>query len=427
MNRNITLETALILNKYTDINLIAGSVVGITAASDDINKRVNLTISNTSGVAFITSVTDTASVDLSVAAQALTATVLPAGVNHNALANLTVGDPHTQYGLEANPLSQFASTTSAQLAGVISDETGSGSLVFANTPTLVTPVLGAATATSLDINGTTTTNSLIVDGVTLNTVIVDTTTLVVDAMSHNVGIGTATPTYKLTVQGGAVDFFGGYFHCDGVSGLTTLSELTVNNNAAIATANITVGNITTINATNGNIVTVAATTVGANTMNADEIFVSKNQNAATQLHINNTTAGTDAIAGIIMGTDDTGELSLLITSSAFTGFPNTAALTVNAAGGLYIENTLGGIIIEPIQENNGNGFNVNITSSDGFDSGATARNGGNVVLTPGIAVNGGTDGQIKFGTHTAIGAETVTGYITIRDAGGTLRKLAVVS
>ena len=46
-------------------------------------------------------------------------------------------------------LSQFAATTSAQLAGVISDETGSGALVFATSPTLVTPTLGAAAATSL--------------------------------------------------------------------------------------------------------------------------------------------------------------------------------------------------------------------------------------------------------------------------------------
>lgn len=44
--------------------------------------------------------------------------------------------------LTANPLSQFAATTSAQLAGVISDETGTGALVFATSPTLVTPVLG---------------------------------------------------------------------------------------------------------------------------------------------------------------------------------------------------------------------------------------------------------------------------------------------
>lgn len=46
-------------------------------------------------------------------------------------------------------LSVFASTSSSELAGVISDETGSGALVFANTPTLVTPVLGSATATSI--------------------------------------------------------------------------------------------------------------------------------------------------------------------------------------------------------------------------------------------------------------------------------------
>jgi hypothetical protein len=39
--------------------------------------------------------------------------------------------------------------TSAELAAAISDETGTGALVFANTPTLVTPVLGAATATSI--------------------------------------------------------------------------------------------------------------------------------------------------------------------------------------------------------------------------------------------------------------------------------------
>lgn len=51
--------------------------------------------------------------------------------------------------LTTNPLSQFASTTSSQLAGIISDETGTGSLVFANTPTFVTPVLGTPTSGNL--------------------------------------------------------------------------------------------------------------------------------------------------------------------------------------------------------------------------------------------------------------------------------------
>jgi hypothetical protein len=44
--------------------------------------------------------------------------------------------------LTTNPLSQFAATTSAQLRGVLSDETGTGAAVFATSPTLVTPALG---------------------------------------------------------------------------------------------------------------------------------------------------------------------------------------------------------------------------------------------------------------------------------------------
>ena len=46
-------------------------------------------------------------------------------------------------------LSALAATTSAELAGVISDETGSGSLVFATSPTLVTPNLGTPSAINL--------------------------------------------------------------------------------------------------------------------------------------------------------------------------------------------------------------------------------------------------------------------------------------
>ena len=45
-----------------------------------------------------------------------------------------------------NNLSVMAATTSAQLAGVISDETGSGKLVFDTSPTLVTPALGTPSA-----------------------------------------------------------------------------------------------------------------------------------------------------------------------------------------------------------------------------------------------------------------------------------------
>lgn len=49
----------------------------------------------------------------------------------------------------SDKLSAFASTTSAELRGVISDETGTGSLVFATSPTLVTPILGTPTSVTL--------------------------------------------------------------------------------------------------------------------------------------------------------------------------------------------------------------------------------------------------------------------------------------
>jgi hypothetical protein len=52
--------------------------------------------------------------------------------------------------LSTGNLSQFAATTSSQLAGVISDETGSGALVFATSPTLTTPSIGVATGTSFN-------------------------------------------------------------------------------------------------------------------------------------------------------------------------------------------------------------------------------------------------------------------------------------
>ena len=48
-----------------------------------------------------------------------------------------------------------------------------------------------------------------------------------------------------------------------------------------------------------------------------------------------------------------------------------------------------------------------------------------------LCLKGGTgsvaNGNVRFGTHAAVGAETVTGYITIKDEGGTTRKLAVIS
>jgi len=57
------------------------------------------------------------------------------------------------YATNANKLNFFAATASSELSGVISDETGSGSLVFGTSPTLTTPNIGAAIGTSLTATG----------------------------------------------------------------------------------------------------------------------------------------------------------------------------------------------------------------------------------------------------------------------------------
>lgn len=76
--------------------------------------------------------------------------------NNNAIVNFPAGQknlfvtvPAAYAALTGRDLSQFATTTSANLASIISDETGSGQLVFSNNAILVNPTIGTANGTTL--------------------------------------------------------------------------------------------------------------------------------------------------------------------------------------------------------------------------------------------------------------------------------------
>jgi hypothetical protein len=93
--------------------------------------------------------------------------------------------------LTANPLSQFASTTSSQLAGVISDETGTGLAVFNNGPTFIAPILGTP-ASGVATNLTGTASGLTAGNVTTNANLTGPITSVGNATSIASQTGTGT-------------------------------------------------------------------------------------------------------------------------------------------------------------------------------------------------------------------------------------------
>jgi hypothetical protein len=76
---------------------------------------------------------------------------LPIANTTGTLAVARGGTGITSFG--AGVATFLGTPSSANLRAALTDETGTGSAVFANTPTLVTPVLGVASATSLNSSG----------------------------------------------------------------------------------------------------------------------------------------------------------------------------------------------------------------------------------------------------------------------------------
>ena len=96
-------------------------------------------------------------------------------------------------GLGTGVATFLATPSSSNLAAAVTGETGTGALVFANTPTLVTPDIGAATGTSLVLSG-----DLTINGTTTT---INSTTLTVDDINITLGQGN---TSDASANGGGI-------------------------------------------------------------------------------------------------------------------------------------------------------------------------------------------------------------------------------
>jgi len=135
--------------------------------------------------------TGTDNTQLSLAGNFTTSGAYALTLTQTGATNVTLPTSGTLYGTASS------SITSAQLLASLSDETGTGVAVFATSPTLVTPILGVATGTSLALGGATIgTNALAVTGTSLFTG--DVAIATTKAISNTYTSGVLGVGYKLS-------------------------------------------------------------------------------------------------------------------------------------------------------------------------------------------------------------------------------------
>lgn len=328
-------------------------------------------------------------------------------------------------GVTGSPLSQFAATTSTQLAGVISDETGTGSLVFGTSPTLVTPLLGTPTSgvitnltgtcTSCNVGGTAANLSgtpALPNGTTATTQSAadNSTKLATTAYADRVGTNllsanntwTGTNTYSTAGAASAppVSLTGTWF--SGGTATTTKPQLLVEQATAASTGWATAGTGLGINSTSafaGNALDIQENGVAKFTVRADGFLT-------TTSAILQTSASPNGFGGQVAITyvPTASTPALLLTQPPFagTGTTSTPMLYISGTGTPSTWSTAGTYIgVNSVTAFAGNFLDFHAA---GGASLAKLDSGGNLTVASCTGCGGGTLAGDVTG---AIGANTV--------------------
>ena len=343
-----------------------GTVKKLSATSDFTNNFI--TLSTTQTVSGDKTFSGTTTFDSGILFEGATAnaheTTLTV-VDPTADNTITLPDSTGTVALTNNKLSVFAATTSAELAGVISNETGSGDLVFGTSPTITTSMV--AGGSSFDLINTTATGVNFAGAAT---------TLSIGAVT-----GTATINNANTVVTGDLAVNGGDITTTSIGTATVFNTTATTMNLGGAATAITMGDATTATTTVrggtlvGNTATQSLFNTTATTLNLG--------GAATAITMGDATAATTTVrGGTLVGN--------LTTQNLF----NTTATTLNLGGAAT-------------------------TLSIGAVTGTATINNANTVVTGDLAVNGGDI------TTTAATATLMNATATTLSVGGAATTLTI--
>lgn len=227
-------------------------------------------------------------------------------------------------------LSVLAATSSSELAGVISDETGSGSLVFATSPTLVTPTLGVATATSINGTSIPSSKTLVVTTDKLSALAATSSSELAGVISDETGSGSlvfaTSPTLTTPILGTPQS--GTLSNCTGLPVSTGISGFGTNVATALA---VNVGSAGAFVTNGGALGTPSSGTLSSCTGLPVSTGVSGlGSNVATALAVNVGSAGAFVTNGGALGTPSSGTV---------TNLTGTASININGTVGASTPNT----------------------------------------------------------------------------------------
>ncbi len=273
-------------------------------------------------------------------------------------------------GLGTGIATALATPSSANILAAVTDETGTGALVFATSPTLVTPTLGVATATS--INGLTPT-----------------------AQTTGFTIAGGTTSKTLTVSGDAT-----------VSGTNTGDQTTITGNAGTATKLATARKINTVDFDGSADITVTA---AAGTLTGTSLNSTVTGSSLTSVGTLTNLTVTNAIAGSITGNAATVTTNANLTGPITSSGNTTSVASQTGTGTKFVMDTSPTLVTPTLGV-------ATATSINGLTP--TAQ-------TTGFTIAGGTTSK----TLTVSGDATVSGtntgdQTTITGNAGTATKLA---